>query len=317
VVDSSTPEKDPSDNRSSDVVPVPALVDLAITKSHTGTFQVGQRATYTLAVTNAGPTADPGPITITDQLPPGLAFVSGGGDGWTCSAAAATVTCVRSDALAVGATTALPLVVDVLPAAVPTVVNVASVSTPSEETTLDNNTATDPADVDPLVELGLRKVLGTFDDAAMRADWIISVTNNGPNASRDAIVVTDVLPSGLRFVSVSGTGWVCGVSGRTVTCTYAASLPVGGTVAFQLVTDVTASAGESVVNEAGLAGNKDPDPGNDTDTATLTVPDDGDGGGTLPRTGADAVAWGLVGLVLVALGIAVLGTSRRRPGDAA
>ena len=313
TVDSSTPEKNPADNTDSDVVPVPALVDLSITKSHTGTLRVGSTATYTLTVTNAGPTPDPGPITITDPLPTGLSFVSGGADGWDCSAAGALVTCVRTGALGVGASTALPLVVDVLPSAVPSVVNVATVSTPSEETSVDNNTATDPGDVDPLVELGLLKQLGSFDAAALRATWILSVTNNGPNASRDAIVVTDVLPSGLAFVSASGTGWACDVSGRTVTCVYAASLPVGGTVAFELVTDVTAAEGETVVNEAELSGNVDPNPDNDHSSAQVEVPN----GGTLPRTGADAVAWGLLGLVLLALGVAVVGTTRRRPDGTA
>jgi len=71
---------------------------------------------------------------------------------------------------------------------------------------------------------------------------------------------------------------------------------------------VTAASGETVVNEAGLAGNVDPKPENDSSSAQLVVP-----GGTLPRTGADLVALGLLGMMLVALGIAVVGTTRRRP----
>jgi uncharacterized repeat protein (TIGR01451 family)/LPXTG-motif cell wall-anchored protein len=188
------------------------------------------------------------------------------------------------------------------------VVNVATVSTPSEETTLDNNTATDPADVAPLVELGLVKELGNLDAAGMRATWVIAVTNNGPNASQSAIVVSDVLPDGLRFVSASGPGWVCDASGRTVTCVYAASVPVGGTIAFELVTEITAAAGTVVVNEASLSGNVDPNPDNDSSSAQLVVP-----GGSLPRTGADVVSLGLLGLLLVMLGVAAVGTSRRRP----
>ena len=74
---------------------------LTISKTHSGNFTQGQQnATYTVTVSNtagAGPTS--GPVTVTDILPAGLALVSMGGTGWSCSANA----CGRTDALNGGA----------------------------------------------------------------------------------------------------------------------------------------------------------------------------------------------------------------------
>ncbi len=74
---------------------------LTIASAHTGTFTQGQsNATYTLTVANgasAGATADP--VAVTETVPSGLIPVGMQGAGWTC----AGPTCVRSDALAPGA----------------------------------------------------------------------------------------------------------------------------------------------------------------------------------------------------------------------
>ena len=73
-------------------------VDLAITKTHTGNFTVGTNASYSLQVSNGtgpGVIAVDYPITISDTLPAGLAFVSGTGTGWSCSAVGQVVTCAH------------------------------------------------------------------------------------------------------------------------------------------------------------------------------------------------------------------------------
>ena len=51
--------------------------DLAITKTHTGSFTAGSDGTYTLTVTNHGPSPTSGTTTVTDTLPAGESFVSG------------------------------------------------------------------------------------------------------------------------------------------------------------------------------------------------------------------------------------------------
>jgi uncharacterized repeat protein (TIGR01451 family)/LPXTG-motif cell wall-anchored protein len=163
--------------------------------------------------------------------------------------------------------------------------------------------------VPPLVDLGITKRLGSFDEASMRATWLIAVTNHGPNDTVRPVVVTDVLPTGLTYVSASGTGWVCDFSGRTLTCVFRGVVPVNATVGFELVTDVSGTS--PITNVATISGTGDPNPKNDTDTATVTPPAGGNGGG-LPKTGADAVSLGLLGLVALMLGIGLVGTTRRR-----
>ena len=74
---------------------------LSISKTHSGSFSQGQQnATYSVTVSNAanaGPSS--GTVTVTDNLPAGLALVSMAGSGWTCSANH----CSRSDVLSAGA----------------------------------------------------------------------------------------------------------------------------------------------------------------------------------------------------------------------
>ena len=176
------------------------------------------------------------------------------------------------------------------------------------ETDLTNNTAVDPTEVLPDVELGLVKDLGQFDPATMLATWVIAVTNNGPNVSQNPIVVTDVLPAGLTFVSATGTGWVCGVAGQTVTCTFAGAVPVGRTVAFELVTRASGSPGTVIDNQAFLTDHVDRVPTNDRSTARLELPPTG----THPHTGADTASLLLLALLAGMVGIVLVSAGRRR-----
>jgi large repetitive protein len=263
-------------------------------------------------VSNAGPTADPGPITVTDALPAGLSYASATGTGWVCSAAAEVVTCTAAAGLAVGQTSTISLVVDVGPLAFPTVTNVATVTTPSEETKADNNSADDTAPVSPLSELEVVKRLGQYDAGSRVATWRITVTNHGPNPTQRPVVVSDVLVTGLSYVSATGSGWACGAARQTITCTYAGSLPVDATTGFTLETAVVGAPGETITNTATLVGNVDPVPENDTSSAQLLLP----AGGGLSPTGASAASLFLLALTSLMLGGVALASTRRRPRSA-
>ncbi len=76
--------------------------DLTIASSHTGNFRVGHPGTYALRVTNLGPGASLGTVTVTDTLPAGLPPTSASGSGWSCSTQVVRVTCTRSNLLAPG-----------------------------------------------------------------------------------------------------------------------------------------------------------------------------------------------------------------------
>ncbi len=86
----------PSNNSDDDQATVDASADLAMDKQLSGPLVAGSSATYTLDVTNLGPSASRGQITVTDALPAGSTFESAAGDGWACSHSAGVVTCTRS-----------------------------------------------------------------------------------------------------------------------------------------------------------------------------------------------------------------------------
>jgi len=124
-----------------------ACADLTITKSHTGNFTQGQTgASYSLTVSNSGPVATGGTVTVTDNLPAGLTAGAMGGIGWTCSPG--TLTCTESDVLPAGASyPVITVTVNVNSNAAGIVTNSASVSGRGDTNTA-NDTASDPTAVD-------------------------------------------------------------------------------------------------------------------------------------------------------------------------
>ena len=105
------------------------------------------RPSSSAAWTNVGNTATTDTITLTDTLPSGLGFVSGTGTGWNCAANAQVVTCTNPGPIAGNnGSSTVTLTVSVAPAAVPSVTNTASVSTPGDSNPA-NNTASDPTTI--------------------------------------------------------------------------------------------------------------------------------------------------------------------------
>lgn len=127
------PDPDPHSNRDDDTVTVPPMVKLVVEKTAVEKeLQVGRTGTFEITVTNHGPTADPGPITVTDSLPRGLTFRSSPDAGVRSNGQ--TVTWVLADGLAVGESAKLTVVVDVAQGAYPSVTNVVTVDSPAEKT---------------------------------------------------------------------------------------------------------------------------------------------------------------------------------------
>jgi uncharacterized repeat protein (TIGR01451 family) len=119
--------------------------DLGIDKSHTAIATCGQPFSYLVVVTNLGNASTAGPVMVQDNLPAGLTFVSGGGSGWSCSAAGSAVTCSNPAVIPPGTGSTLTLTVLLsCPSGVPpaSITNCATVTT-SPELNLGNNQACD------------------------------------------------------------------------------------------------------------------------------------------------------------------------------
>ena len=92
-----------SNNVASDPTTIVPSADLAITKTHTGTFVQGETGkVYTITVSNVGNVSSTGTVTVTESIPYGLTLTSMTGNGWICTLNQPYTSpyCQRSDALA-------------------------------------------------------------------------------------------------------------------------------------------------------------------------------------------------------------------------
>ncbi len=261
---SSPGDGNPTNDRSTINTPV-QLLDVAIAKSHTGNFTVGQNGTFTITVTNVGNTPTTGGLTVTDNLPAGLGYISAAGTGWSCSAAGSVVTCTNPAVVAVGtAAPPITLTVAVSSPAAPTATNVVSVATPGDAVSA-NNTASDAVTVATAIDAAITKIhSGTFT-VGQNGTYSIRVTNAGSAPTTGPLTVTDNLPNGLGFVSASGTGWTCSAAGAVVTCTNPIILPAGGAApVITLTVSVASAAVPTVTNVATISTPGDAIPGNNT-----------------------------------------------------
>ncbi|GAB4144070.1 MAG: hypothetical protein OHK0017_02210 [Patescibacteria group bacterium] len=108
-----TTDPDLSNNQAEDLTKVNPLADLELKKTSSGKFISGTEASYTLKVTNQGPSRAKGPITIKDKMPNGVSFVRAEGSEWTCTQDAGMVTCVSNNELQDGQSREVKLIVKV------------------------------------------------------------------------------------------------------------------------------------------------------------------------------------------------------------
>ncbi len=267
-------DSDGSNNSASDPTTIVGAPDLAITKTHSGSFTVGSNGVYTIGVSNVGTSPTTGAITVTDVLPTGLTYVSATGTNWTCSAVAQSVTCSNPGPVAPSASLPnITLTVSVGAGAVPAVTNTATVSTAGDSNGA-NDSASDPTTVQPAPspDLAIQKThTGNFT-VGSSGDYTITVSNVGTASTSGPITVSDVLPTGLTFSSATGSGWSCSAVGQAVTCSTPGPLaPANALPAITLTVDVGPAAAPSVTNTATVATSGDSNASNDANSDPTTV----------------------------------------------
>lgn len=193
-----------------DFASMPKWADLSITKTLTGGLAVGQNATYTITVSNAGPQSASGPITVSDTLPGGLTYVSASGTGWTCSAAGSVVTCTNAGPLANGASSSITLTVAVGVSAAPNVTNTATVSSTTFDPTPGNNSSTVTKAV---VYIRLTKSVSPGGTQPPGTDLTYTVTfDNLGGVPASSFVITDLVPLNTQF-KIGSMSYAPGTSG--------------------------------------------------------------------------------------------------------
>jgi uncharacterized repeat protein (TIGR01451 family) len=247
----------------------PASTDLSITKSDSpDPVLVGQNLTYTISVTNNGPSTAT-QVTVTDTLPPGAIFISASGSGWICGQVGGVVTCTRAT-LAVS--TAPVITITVTPTSTGTISNTACVSgnEPDPNPGNDCSTANTTVNSNPnSADLSITKT-DVPDPVERRADltYTMVVTNNG-SLNATGVTLTDTLPSGITIRSMSTTQGSCSSSGSVVTCNLGA-MENGSSATVTIV--VRSNSTGTLTNTASVTGNQsDSNSGNNSITVTTTV----------------------------------------------
>ena len=278
-------------NDSNTVVP---QADLVISKTDgTSSVNAGGTTTYTIVVTNNGPSAANNTV-VTDPAVAGLAKT-----GVTCGSVTGSAVCPTAANTTVALLEAAGIVIPTLPsggsvtftvtanvtAASGSVTNTATVTPPVgvNDPTPGNNSSPDTNTVNPRADLAITKTDGAISvNAGGTTSYTIVVTNNGPSSADNAIF-TDPAITGLNVSSVTcGTpvgGAACPTAANTTVALMQGAgiviptLPSGGSVTFTVNASVTAGSG-SLTNTATIAppaGTSDPTPGNNSAPDTNTV----------------------------------------------
>jgi len=255
--------------------PPPTNTDIAVTKTTApNPVQVGNNLTYTLIVTNNGPSNPATGVTLTDTLPVSVTFVSATSTQGACNVVGGTVTCNIGN---VPTATTATISIIVTPAQSGQITNTATVAGNETDLTPSNNTAqavTTVNAIPPPPTTGTNLAITKIDtpDPVIRGQnlsYIIQVTNNGPDAAT-GVTVVDPLPTGVTFSSAASTQGACSQSTGTLTCNVGAL--ANGTSATITLVIIPTSASSPIINTTSVAGNEtDPISGNNAAQAVTTV----------------------------------------------
>ncbi len=276
----------PANNSATDTDTLTPTADLSITKTDGTTTEIpGTSVTYTIAATNAGPSAVTA-ASVTDTVPASVTGVTwscvpaGGG---SCAASSGSGNISTTVDLPVGATATFTVTGMVAAGATGNLVNTASINVPGGVTdpTPANNSATDTDTLSPTADLSITKTDGVASVIpGQSTTYTVVVGNAGPSTAVNA-PVTDALPAGATsgsWTCVASVGASCGSASGAMPLSTTATITAGATVTYTIVVGVSSTATGSLTNTATVlapAGVTDPssadNSASDIDTLTPTA----------------------------------------------
>jgi len=246
----------------------------------------GGTVTITLTVTNVGTAACPAVpgVVLADPQPPGMTFqppVSVSKPGWACfitgpsGAWPGGVQCTSTSPLLPGAANAVTITftAKVTAPAGSMIQNCAEVTNVGDAVQTNNKSCVtiNVTGIKLPPDLALAKLLDGQLRAEQEATYVLRITNGGGGPTSAPIVVSDPLPSTLRFVSASGPGWSCAAQGQNVTCRSPGPIAPGQVSTILLRVRVVAPAGTQITNCATVETAGDTNPANNRGCHTGTV----------------------------------------------
>ncbi|QDT06501.1 Large cysteine-rich periplasmic protein omcB precursor [Rubripirellula lacrimiformis] len=229
---------------------------------------------YTFTVSHdTDSVSDAANVVVTDTLPAGLAGVTITAADATSSNFANGVVTVNYSAIPVGETRTFTVTATVNADATADVVNPATVTSSGTELDTTNNSDTVTTTLTPQFDIDVDKTVNTATPAVgSTVVYSVALTNSGPSQAGN-IVLTDVIPAGMTFVSGTLNGQAGTVSGSNVVFP-AITLAPNQSATATLNFTVASTASGTITNTASipdLSAAGETDLTNNSDTATVTV----------------------------------------------
>ena len=161
-------ELNTANDTASDITAIVSSSDLGITKTASpNPIKQGNVLTYTLTVTNTGPTNATN-VTVTDTLPSTVSYISATPSQGSCSQAGGTVTCLLGTMNSGGSATITILATAVTPSSA---VNTASVTADQPDPDSSNNTATQTTLITFPTRVALETFMATVNGNQVLLSW--------------------------------------------------------------------------------------------------------------------------------------------------
>ncbi len=269
-VSADTVDPNPANNAASVDVETAPTADVAILKTASSPAPLaGETVTYTLTVSNYGPSAAQN-VVVTDPLADGLGANSISTDKGTC-VATSPLKCTI-DSLGQGETAVITIVAKVSPELDATQLsNTATVTSATHDADLSNNSSTVSVAPTALADIAVtKKASATSVSVGGEISYELVVTNAGP-ATAKGVIVTDPLPVGLTAVQSSSTAGTCS-GDATVLCALGDLAP-GANVTVDIKVSVAAAAipGMSTNTAMVTSPTPDPDVANNSSSAAVMI----------------------------------------------
>ncbi|MBV9494812.1 MAG: M36 family metallopeptidase [Acidobacteria bacterium] len=267
---------------------------LTATKTVSGTFSVGGTVTYTITLSNSGPSAslDNAGNELTDTLPSSLTLTGATASAGTAAFTGNTATWNGSVPAGGTVTVTLTAVVNTGTSG-STISNQGSVSYDADlngtnETTFptDDPSVGGTSDPTSFVVSGAtvsatKTVSGSFV-AGGTVTYTVTLSNSGNAATTDnsGNEMTDVLPATLTLTGATATSGTAATSGNTVT--WNGGIPAGGSVTITITATINSGTlGNTISNQASVSYDADLNGSNET---TIASDDPSVGGASDPTS---------------------------------
>ena len=253
--------------------PPPLRADLAVSaQAAVSSVLTGQTVTIQVSSSNIGPDPATG-VTLNGNLSAAFELLSASGSGWNCAMSGQQTQCTRS-AIAVGASQDLSIQARVRPGATGPASADFSIASAVQDPVPGNNSAQVSVNYQPGgADLAIVKT-DSVDPVAAGAQYsyTLAISNGGPEAA-SGVIVSDVLPASLSFVSASGSGFSCNTAGAAVNCTLGTDLAAGASASVVIAVRAP-TEGQSISNEGAVtAATSDPNQANNRSTQNTQIND--------------------------------------------